>query len=170
MLKFINLNSPRPLPPRGEDIFNRIRNDKEFLVLFDKILNDVSWPAPFPSQPSTGSQSVTSFLFKECPPSKRARKPPDWGALDSDDDIVSGDRKFPEFVVLDSDDDIASGDGKLPELVVLDFNDDIVSGDRKLPELVVLDSDDDIVSGNRSVSDIENGIVEEIARLDSLNQ
>ena len=146
MTRFIN--SPRSLPSREEDIFNRIRNDKKFLVLFDKILNDVSWPAPIPSQPSTGSQSVTSFLSEECPQSKRARKPLDLDALDSDDDIVSGNRKLPELVVLDSDDDIPSGDGKLPELFVLDSDDDIVSGDRKLPELVVLDSDDDIVSGN----------------------
>ena len=65
-------------------------------------------------------------------PSKRARKPLDLGALDSDNDIVSGNTK--------------------------------------LPELVVLDSDDDIAPGSRSVSDIENGIFEEIARLDSLNQ
>ena len=99
----------------------------------------------------TGSQSVTSYLSEECPQSERARKPLDLGALDSDDDIVYGDRKLPELVVLDSDDDI-------------------VSGDRKLPELVVLDSDVDIVSGDRSVSDIENGIFEEIARLDSLKQ
>ena len=66
------INSPRPLPSRGEDIFNRIRNDKDFLVLLDKILNDVSRAVPLPSQPPTGSQSVTSFLSKECPPSKRA--------------------------------------------------------------------------------------------------
>ena len=121
-------------------------------------MNDVSWPAPLPSQPSTGSPSVTSFLSEECPPLKRARKPLDSGALDSDDDIVSGDRKFPELVVLDSDDDIASREGKLPELVVLDSDDDIASGDGKLLELVVLDSDNDIVSGNRLVSDIENGV------------
>ena len=145
------INSPRPLPSRGEDIFNRIRNNNDFLVLFDRILNDVPWAAPLLSQPSTGSQSVTSFLSEECPPSKRARKPLDSGALDSDDDIVSGNRKLPELVVLDSDEDI-------------------VSGDRKLPEFFVLDSDDDIVSGNRSVSDIENRIFEEIARLDSLKK
>ena len=62
-----------------------------------------------------------------------------------------------------------SGQENLQIWFFLDSDDDIVSGNGKPPDLVVLHSDDDIVSGNRSGSDIENGIFEEIARLESLS-